>query len=202
MNTSRGECQQGSSDTLTNRRSVHSHHNLRVTLKHWAMFHAVVEYGSYAKAAASLNISQPTVSYAIAQIESQLGIPLLKVEGRKAKLTVQGKKLLEQCTLLLNEASKLETFARELQKNWKPEVGLAVDVGVPASMLLPASAAWPVLKAQATMGLFPRMPRALARTVNGKATNEVRVTNTTGSFTFIATRRGAESRHHLDLMER
>lgn len=68
------------------------------------------------------------------------------------------------------------------------------------------SASWSVLKAQATMGLFPRMPRALshslvaplqllhrgwwalARTVNRKATNEVRVTNTTGAFAFIATR--------------
>lgn len=138
MDTSRGEYEQGANDALTKKRSPPGHLNLRVTLKHWAMFHAVVEYGSYAKAAASLNISQPTVSYAITQIESQLGMPLLRVEGRKAKLTIQGKKLLEQCTLLLHEATRLEAFAHELQKTWKAEIGLAVDEGVPPSMLVPA----------------------------------------------------------------
>jgi len=65
---------------------------------------------------------------------------------------------------------------------------------------------WPVLRAQAAMGLFPEMPNLLARLivapvqllhrlwwrvaglVSDKATEQARVCNTTGSFTFIASR--------------
>ncbi len=67
---------------------------------------------------------------------------------------------------------------------------------------------WPVLRAQAAMGLFPEMPSVLARlivapvqllhrlwwrvgrSVSDKATEQARVCNTTGSFTFIASRSG------------
>ena len=63
---------------------------------------------------------------------------------------------------------------------------------------------WLVLVAQASMGLFPKMPRLLSRSlvfpiqimhkiwwrigsiISNKATEEARVKNTTGAFTFIA----------------
>ena len=56
----------------------------KITLEQWASLVAVVDEGSYAKAADLLNKSQSTVSYAISRVEEQLGGQVLKISGRKA----------------------------------------------------------------------------------------------------------------------
>lgn len=91
-----------------------------VTTRQWAVLHAVVCSGSYASAAALLHISQPAVSYTISKMEEQIGIPLLKIEGRKARLTEQGMKLLRRSETLLHEAVELESFIRELRNAKSP----------------------------------------------------------------------------------
>lgn len=109
-----------------------------VNLKQWVMFHAVVSCGSYSGAADMLQVSQPAVSYSIARLEEQLGVPLLKLEGRKAHLTGPGRVLIERSKSLLREAAALEQFADELKASWRPEIGLAVHRDFPSSVLIPA----------------------------------------------------------------
>jgi DNA-binding transcriptional LysR family regulator len=109
-----------------------------VNLKQWVMFHAVVSCGSYSGAAEMLQVSQPAISYSIARLEEQLGVPLLKLEGRKAHLTGPGRVLIERSRSLLREAMELEQFADELKTNWRPEIGLAVHKDFPSSVLIPA----------------------------------------------------------------
>lgn len=112
--------------------------NIHINLKQWRMFHAVVAYGSFANAAEFLHVTQPAISYTIAKIENQLGVPLLKLEGRKAKLTEQGNALLERVRLLLREAAELEEFAENIRMGCGPQVRLAVDQHFPTYMLIPA----------------------------------------------------------------
>lgn len=109
-----------------------------VNLKQWVMFHAVVSCGSYSGAAEMLQVSQPAISYSIARLEEQLGVPLLKLEGRKAHLTGPGRLLIERSRTLLHEAMELEQFAEDLKTNWRPEIGLAVHKDFPSSVLIPA----------------------------------------------------------------
>lgn len=109
-----------------------------VNLKQWIMFHAVVSCGSYSGAAEMLQVSQPAISYSIARLEEQLGVPLLKLEGRKAHLTGPGRVLIERSRALVREAIDLEQFAAELKNNWRPEIGLAVHKDFPSSVLIPA----------------------------------------------------------------
>lgn len=102
------------------------------------MLRAIVEHGGYAQAADALHRSQSSVSYAVARLQEQLGVELLKIEGRKARLTEKGQVLLASATELLHDADKLEQFAQSLQKGREAEVRLAVDVAFPTPLLLQA----------------------------------------------------------------
>ena len=53
----------------------------RIKLRQLTVFIAVVEYGSMAKAAEHLSISQPVISKMIATLEQTLGVPLLAGAG-------------------------------------------------------------------------------------------------------------------------
>lgn len=58
-------------------------------------FLAVAESGSFTSAARMLNIAQPSLSYAIAALERQLGCDLFERLGRGVKLTAAGEALVE-----------------------------------------------------------------------------------------------------------
>ena len=62
----------------------------RVTLDQWRTLQAVVDHGGFAQAAEALHRSQSSVSYTVARMQDQLGVPLLRIDGRKAVLTEAG----------------------------------------------------------------------------------------------------------------
>jgi len=61
------------------------------TLEQWIVLQTVIEQGSYAQAAITLNRSQSSVSYALNVLQQRLGLPLLQIVGRKAELTEPGR---------------------------------------------------------------------------------------------------------------
>lgn len=90
--------------------------NFYSSLKQWRMLHALIDCGSYAEAAELLHVSQSTLSYTLIKLQERLGVQLLKLEGRKAVLTAPGKLLVERSRRVLQEASDLEDFARNLEQ--------------------------------------------------------------------------------------
>ena len=110
----------------------------KTTLEQWRVLQAIVEYGGYAQAAERLHRSQSSVSYMVARLQEQLGVNLLVIEGRKARLTQNGKVLLAAATELLSDANGLEQLALSLEQGWEPEVRLVVDVAFPTPLLLQA----------------------------------------------------------------
>lgn len=113
-------------------------HHPRVTLDQWRVLHAVVEYGGFAQAAARLHRSQSAVSYAIARLQDQLGTTVLKIEGRKAQLTITGHALLQRSRQLLHMAAELESFASSMAKGREAEVRFVVDAAFPNDLLMEA----------------------------------------------------------------
>lgn len=109
-----------------------------VTLEQWRVLQAVVDHGGYAQAATALHRSQSSISYAITRLQSQLGISLLEVRGRKAVLTEAGETLLRRSRELLQEALALEDIAQQLKQGWEPEIRLVVDAAFPSQLLLAA----------------------------------------------------------------
>src|SRR5690606_21721432 len=110
----------------------------RTTLEQWSVLQAIVDHGSYAKAAEALHRSQSSVSYMVARLQEQLGVELLAIEGRKARLTERGAVLLRRATELLADARRLEQLAGSLREGREAEVRLAADVVFPIKLLLDA----------------------------------------------------------------
>lgn len=110
----------------------------RVTLDQWRTLQAVVDHGSFAQAAEVLHRSQSSVSYTVARMQEQLGIPLLRIEGRKAVLTDAGEVLLRRSRQLVTQASQLEELAHHMEQGWEAEVRLAVDAAYPNARLIRA----------------------------------------------------------------
>ncbi|MCP5161496.1 MAG: LysR family transcriptional regulator [Hahellaceae bacterium] len=110
----------------------------KITLEQWAALRAVVDEGSFARAAERLNKSQSTISYAISRIENMLPVPVLQQEGRRAVLTEAGQALYRRAVLLLDEAARIEQSASAMAQGWEPELTISVDQLVDMDRLLRA----------------------------------------------------------------
>lgn len=108
----------------------------RVSLDQWRTLQAVVDHGGYAQAAEVLHRSQSSVSYTVARMQEQLGVPLLRLEGRRAVLTDAGAVLLRRSRRLVQQASQLEELAYHMEQGWESEVRLVVDAAYPTRQLL------------------------------------------------------------------
>jgi DNA-binding transcriptional LysR family regulator len=75
-------------------------------------FVAVAETGNVTRAAERLHVSQPSLSAAVKQLESQLGVELLTREARRVAITPAGELLLRRGRDLLTEA---EAVAEEVR---------------------------------------------------------------------------------------
>jgi len=110
----------------------------RVSLEQWRALQAVVDFGGFAQAAKQLNRSQSAISYTVAKLQRQLGIPLLVIEGRKALLTETGAVLLRHSRHLLRQAIELEQFADSLQQGWEARIHVVVDNMFPSEIIMQA----------------------------------------------------------------
>ena len=114
----------------------------RVTLDQWRTLQAVVDQGGFAQAAEVLHRSQSSVSYTVARMQEQLGVPLLRIDGRKAVLTDAGDVLLRRSRQLVKQASQLEDLAHHMEQGWEAEVRLVVDAAYPNARLVQALTAF------------------------------------------------------------
>ena len=110
--------------------------NLRISLRQWRMFHAVIDFDGFTGAANNLHISQSSISYTLAKMKEQLGVSLLTVKGRKAQITEEGKILLERSRDLVRNALELEELAENLHQGWGPEIRMAMDPSFPPTLLM------------------------------------------------------------------
>lgn len=109
---------------------------LRTTVDQWRVLAAVVDAGGFAQAAARLHRSQSAISYALAQLQEALGLPLLEIRGRKAVLTAAGGELLRRSRPVVEQFARLEALARSIDSGWESELRLVVDASFPQAQLL------------------------------------------------------------------
>ena len=83
-----------------------------IELRPWRQFLAVAEELHFSRAALRLNMTQPPLTQAIAQLEAALGLKLFDRTKRSVQLTAAGKALVPEVRDLLARASALPVFAR------------------------------------------------------------------------------------------
>jgi len=109
------------------------------TLDQISVFLAVVESGSFTAAARRLGRAPSVISYAIANLESQLGVTLFSRAGTaRPKLTDAGQAILSDSRNLAIAVDGLLAKARGLISGLEAEVALVVDVMWPAKKLVKA----------------------------------------------------------------
>ena len=88
---------------------------LRYTLRQLEYFVAVGEAGSIALASEKVNVSSPSISAAITQLEQEFGLPLfVRQHAQGLSLTQAGRRMLDQARLILQEAEALNALANDI----------------------------------------------------------------------------------------
>jgi LysR family transcriptional regulator for bpeEF and oprC len=114
----------------------------------------VVTLGSFAKAAAELDLSPGSVTLHVQELEKELGVRLLNRTTRRSSVTEEGRIFFEHC---LRVAEEIEAVEERLRGSNQVQGLLRVDIPVVCGrlLLLPAlprlRAAYPGLKLQLTM---------------------------------------------------
>ncbi len=88
---------------------------LRFTLRQLEYFVAVGEEGSIARAAGKVNVSSPSISAAITQMEQEFGLQLFaRKHAQGLTLSQAGRQFIVQARTVLAEAEKLNRLANEI----------------------------------------------------------------------------------------
>lgn len=88
---------------------------LRYTLRQLEYFVAVGETGSVTAASQQVNVSAPSISAGVSQLEDELGVKLfLRHHAQGLTPTLAGRELLEQAKLVLRQAAALRDMSGEL----------------------------------------------------------------------------------------
>jgi DNA-binding transcriptional LysR family regulator len=114
-------------------RAIHERENSigrRLRLRDLQLLSTVVQWGSMAKAAAHLGISQPSISEAIANLEGALGVRLLDRSPRGVEPTIYATALLKRGQVAFDELSQ---GIRDVQFLADPTSG-EVRIGCPETL--------------------------------------------------------------------
>jgi len=109
------------------------------TLDQLTIFLTIAETGSFAAAARKLGRATSVISYAVANLENQLGVALFQRAGtRTPVLTEAGRAILADSRAIAIALDGLLAKARGLTQGLEAEVSLVVDVMLPARKLVKA----------------------------------------------------------------
>ncbi|MGB3148388.1 MAG: LysR family transcriptional regulator [Paracoccaceae bacterium] len=111
---------------------------LRFTFRQLEYFAAVGELGSIAQAAEKVNVSSPSISAAITQLEQEFGLPLfVRQHAQGLSLTQAGRRMMTQVKLILREADGLVDLAGDLSGNVRGPLNIGCLVTF-AQVVLPS----------------------------------------------------------------
>lgn len=133
-------------------------------LKQLRNFVAIIDCGTFLAAAEAIHLSQPSLSRSLQSLEAKLGVTLLNRSTRGIRITPAGERFYRRAKLILSEAEKAVSEAKDENSVQNLNVGMAPLF---AGQLLPQAlrsvcARNPALKVTVTSGLFPELIKSLA----------------------------------------
>lgn len=100
-----------------------------MTIKELNVFVTVAQYENITKAASSLFMSQPQVSFLIKGMEEEIGFPLFTRVKKRIRLSPKGKEFLSYANKVLSSFQEMEEFARGEQKKKRVVVSSSLSMG-------------------------------------------------------------------------
>ncbi|MBE1283546.1 MAG: LysR family transcriptional regulator [Rhodobacteraceae bacterium] len=111
---------------------------LRFTLRQLEYFVAVGECGSIAGASDKVNVTAPTISAALSQLQKEMGLPLfVRKHAQGLSLTQSGRQFLVQAKQVLSEAQALNRLAGDISGSVQGPLNVACLLTF-AQLLVPA----------------------------------------------------------------
>ncbi|MFD4422153.1 LysR family transcriptional regulator [Agromyces sp. NPDC058484] len=114
----------------------------KITVRQLNYFMVVAELGSLRMAAASLYVSQPTLSNQIAQLEREIGSPVFTRRPRGVLLTSTGRALLKEARIAVGAVSRAERVTRLLAEGSFGELRIATVQSLAAGIVPRALERW------------------------------------------------------------
>lgn len=109
-----------------------------MTLDQLLVLSKIAETGSFRAAAGVLHRAQSAVSYAIKNLEDELGVELLCRDQYRPTLTPAGEAVLLKAHRVLAGTDEIMDLARHLKLGDEPFVNLAISAIVPMNLVIPA----------------------------------------------------------------
>lgn len=113
---------------------------MRITLDALEVLDAIDREGGFSAAARRLRRAQSAVSYAVRQLEEQLGLQLFDRDGWRAHFTPAGRLVLDEARRALAAAQRVEAIAAGLDQGWEPRLAVVVDAVLPLGPVFAAIA--------------------------------------------------------------
>jgi len=102
----------------------------RITIAQLEAFYWVAELGSVHRAAAKLNLTQPTISLRLRQLEAELTFPVLERHGRGVRMTRAGHGFLDKAKLVLDAYAQMNSGSPRPSVSGALRIGLAEGFAV------------------------------------------------------------------------
>ncbi|ATQ73300.1 LysR family transcriptional regulator [Massilia violaceinigra] len=113
-----------------------------LNLNRLQMFVAIVETGSFTKAAASLDVTKAMLSFNLKRLEGELGVSLLTRTTRRIALTDAGQRFFDSCVQVLSQAEAAIDAARSSHAALTGTLRVTSTAEYGAHMVVPALAAF------------------------------------------------------------
>ncbi len=102
-------------------------------LKQLEYYAAIVDAGSFSRAADRLGIAQPALSRCVVQLEKEFAVALLHRHGRGVRTTEAGLLLYEHAGALLHQARRTDSLMRDIGSEAVGQVTIGMPTGVAQS---------------------------------------------------------------------
>lgn len=106
------------------------------------LFVAIVETGSFGKAARAMGMSSSNATERMAKLEQTLGIRLLARTTRAVAPTPAGSRYFETCRRILRELDEVESSLSDARKALAGRVRVSANMSIARSILIPRLPAW------------------------------------------------------------
>lgn len=107
-----------------------------MTLQQLKYIIAIFRHGSFAKAAAAEDISQPTLSAMLAKLEDELDVRLFERNNKGVKATPTGERIVRQAEKVIAEADRITEMVNESKQSVTGALALAISPNI-APYILP-----------------------------------------------------------------